>query len=91
LLNGNYWIVGLTMKQYEYQMFNKKSGRLEYARATAKTQKIARLQILLVYGDQFDVMDLRSDVNPPHTIAGEIDCSDFYDADLDWLKSKVNA
>jgi len=45
----------------------------------------------LVYGDQFDVMDLCSDVNPPHAIAGEIDCSYFPDADMDWLKSKVNA
>jgi len=78
------------MKQYEFQMFNQSSGRLEYARATAKTQKIARLQILLVYGDQFDVMDLCSDVNPPHAIAGEIDCSYFPDADMDWLKSRVN-
>ena len=83
--------MGLTMKQYEFQMFNQKNRRLEYARATAKTEKIARLQIVLVYGDQFDVMDLCSDVNPPHTIAGEIDCSDFHDADLDWLRSKVNA
>jgi hypothetical protein len=79
------------MKQYEFQMFNQKNGRLEYARATAKNEKIARIQILLVYGDQFDVMDRCSDVNPPHTIAGEIDCSDFSNADLDWLRSKVNA
>ena len=78
------------MKQYEFQIFNQKSGRLEHARATAKTEKIARLQIVLVYGDQFDVMDLCSDVNPPHAIAGEIDCSYFSDADMDWLKSRVN-
>ena len=79
------------MKQFEYQMFNKNSGRLEYARATAKNADIARMQIVLIYGDQFDIMDLCSDVNPPHAIAGEIDCSYFPDTDMDWLKSKVNA
>ena len=79
------------MKQYEFQMFNQKSGRLEYARATAKTEKIARMQIVLAYGDQFDVMDLCSDVNPPHQILGEIDCSHFPDSDIEWLKSKVYA
>ena len=79
------------MKQYEYQMFNKKNGRLEYARATAKNQKIARLQILLIYGEQFDVMDLCSDVNPPHAIAGEIDCRYFPETDMQWLESKVTA
>ena len=79
------------MKQYEFQMFNQKNGRLEYARATAKTEKIARLQILLVYGEQFDVMDGCSDVNPPHAIAGEIDCSYFPETDIQWLESKVTA
>jgi hypothetical protein len=79
------------MKQYEYQMFNKKNGRLEHVRATAKTEEIARLQIMLTYGNQFDVMDGYSNINPPHKIFGEIDCSDFPDADLDWLRSKANA
>jgi len=78
------------MKQYEFQMFNQKSGRLEYARATAKNAEIARLQIILAYGDQFDVMDGYSDINPPHQISGEIDCSYFPETDMDWLKSRVN-
>jgi hypothetical protein len=78
------------MKQYQFEIFNKKSGRLEHARATAKNAEIARLQIILAYGDQFDVMDGYSDINPPHQISGEIDCSYFPETDMDWLKSRVN-
>jgi len=60
------------------------------ARVTAKNAEIARLQIILAYGDQFDVMDGYSDINPPHQISGEIDCSYFPETDMDWLKSRVN-
>lgn len=77
------------MRQYEYEMINKKSGRVEYARATAKTAEIARLQIVLAYGDQFNVMDLFADIRPPHAMLGEIDCSDFPSIDIQWLKSQA--
>lgn len=73
------------MKQFEFEMINKKTGRVEHKRATAATAEIARAQIVLMYGQQFDVMGLHSDVNPPHYILGEIDCSDFPLSDLPWL------
>jgi len=77
------------MKQYEYQIINKTSGRVEHARATAKNTDIARLQILLMYGNTFNVLDLHSDVNKAHYCAGEIDCSGFPDKDMPWLINEV--
>lgn len=77
------------MKQYEYQLINKTSGRVEHARATAKTPEIARNQIVLTYGDQFEVMGLFCNINPPHRVLGEIDCSDFPDSDAQWLADEA--
>jgi len=73
------------MKQYEYQLTRKATGRIEWARATAASPDIARAQIVLMYAAQFDVADLCSDINPPHRILGEIDCSDFPMSDFAWL------
>jgi len=73
------------MKQYEYQLTRKATGRIEWARATAASADIARAQIVLMYGSQFDVADLYSDINQPHRILGEIDCSDFPMSDFAWL------
>jgi hypothetical protein len=73
------------MKQYEYQITRKATGRIEWARATAASPDIARAQIVLMYGSQFDVAELYSDINPPHRIIGEIDCSDFPMSDFAWL------
>jgi len=77
------------MRQYEYQLINKRSGRVEHARATAKTPTIARNQIVLKYGQQFEVLGLYSNINPPHHVLGEIDCSDFPDSDTQWLASEA--
>jgi hypothetical protein len=77
------------MRQYEFQLVNKQSGRAEYARATAKTPAIARAQIVLAYGQQFDVMGLHCDINPPHHVLGEIDCSNFPDKDTAWLETEA--
>ena len=73
------------MKQFEYQMTRRAIGRVEYARATAATADIARAQIVLSYGSQFDVADLFSDINAPHQILGEIDCSNFPMSEYAWL------
>lgn len=73
------------MKQFEYQIINRATGRIEHARATAASPDIARAQIVLYYGSQFDVADLYSDINTPHRILGEIDCSDFPMSDFAWL------
>ena len=77
------------MKQFEFEITNKKSGRVEHARATARTEAIARAQIVLAYAAQFEVMGLCSDVNPPHYILGEIDCSEFPETETEWLISKA--
>lgn len=78
------------MKQYEFEMTNKRTGRVEHARATAKTEAIARAQIVIAYGVQFDVMGLCSDINPPHYVLGEIDCSTCDPILTDWLMAKAN-
>lgn len=73
------------MKQFEFEIINKRTGRVEHARATAADAEIARAQIVLMYGTQFQVLELFSDVNPPHHIVGEINCADFPEADRPWL------
>lgn len=79
------------MKQYEFQITNKRTGRVEHARATAATAAIARAQIVLAYGQQFDVMGLHCDANPAHHVLGEINCSDFPLSDLAWLERQAAA
>jgi hypothetical protein len=79
------------MKQYQFEMINKGAGRrVEHARATAATPEIARAQIVLMYGSQFTVAGLFSDINPPHRVIGEIDCSDFPQSDFVWLEREAN-
>jgi hypothetical protein len=71
------------MKQYEFEAINKTRGNVERIRATAKTEAIARAHIINYYGRQFDVMQSCCDVNKPHQVLGEIDCSD--DADGEYI------
>lgn len=63
------------MKQYEFEITHRTRRNVERARATARTPEIARWHIVDCYGDQFDVADLFCDVNPPHHVRGEIDCT----------------
>jgi hypothetical protein len=63
------------MKQYEFEAINKTRGNIERIRATARTEAIARAHIVNYYGQQFDIMQSCCDVNKPHQILGEIDCS----------------
>ena len=79
------------MKQYEFQLIDKRTKRVEHARATAATAAIARAQIVLAYGHQFQVLDLYSDIKPAHYVLGEIDCSDFPLSDLAWLDRQAAA
>ena len=64
------------MKQFEFEAVNRTRGNVERIRATAKTEAIARAHIVDFYGTQFDVMQSACDVNPPHRILCEIDCTD---------------
>lgn len=63
------------MRQYEFEAINRKRGNVERIRATAKTEAIAREAIVEYYREQFDIAELCCDINPPHAILGEIDCS----------------
>lgn len=64
------------MKQYEFQAINKtNTNRVEYIRATAKTESIARAHIINYYGSQFEILESCCNVYKPHQVLGEIDCS----------------
>lgn len=63
------------MRQYTFEAINRRTGRVEPIRATARTDAIARAHIVNYYGDQFDIADLYSDIDPPHYVLGEIDCT----------------
>lgn len=63
------------MKQYEFEAVHRTRRNVERIRATARTAAIARAHIVDYYGDQFDVAELCCDVNPPHRVLGEIDCT----------------
>lgn len=78
------------MRQFEFEMINKRTKRVEHARATAINQTIARAQIVIFYGQQFDVSDLCSDINPAHYVLGEIDASSSPITDTDWLINESN-
>lgn len=64
------------MKQFEFEAIHRTRGKVERIRATARTQEIARAHIVNYYGTQFDVAGFCCDVNPPHHVLGEIDCTD---------------
>jgi len=74
-----------TMKQYEFQIFNRRTGRPEFVRATAASAVIARSQIVLAYAPHYLVADLHSNINPPHKVLGEIDCSTLRLSDTEWM------
>ena len=78
------------MRQFEFEMTNKRTGRVEHARATAINETIARAQIVIFYGRQFDVLQLCSDVNPAHYVIGELDCKSSPVTDTAWLISEAN-
>jgi hypothetical protein len=78
------------MKQYEFNMTDKRTGRTEHARATAPNAVIAHAQIVLMYGDQFEIAELHSAARPPHHTLGEIDCSDFPVSDTAWLIAQAD-
>jgi hypothetical protein len=77
------------MRQYTYQVVNKKTGKADHVRATAANAEIARNQIVLAHGVSHDVMNLHCNVNPAHHTLGEIDCSDFPMKDCAWLEREA--
>jgi len=77
------------MKQYTYQVTNKKTGQVDHVRASAANPEIARNQIVLAYGLHHNVMDLYCNVNPAHHTVGEIDCTGFPLSDTAWLERQA--
>jgi hypothetical protein len=63
------------MRQFEFEAIHRTRNNVERVRATARTMSIARAHLVNFYGDQFDLGELCCDVNPPHRILGEIDCT----------------
>lgn len=63
------------MRQFEFEAVNRKRGNVERIRATAINARVARWHIVNEYGAQFEIADLYCDINPPHRVLGEIDCS----------------
>jgi hypothetical protein len=81
------------MQQFEFELINTRTGRVEQKRATAKTAEIARAQIVLMYGRQFAISAAPVAVYAPHYILGEIDCADFPECPLHltWLLREAAA
>lgn len=77
------------MKQYEFHMVGKLNSKQQVVRATAVTAEIARLQLILAYGDQYTVADLPADMHEAHKFTGEIDCSEFPVSDIEWLRREA--
>ena len=73
------------MKQYEFTIQHKSTNALDYVRATASSHALARAQIVLAYGQQYLISPIYFKTYAPHQIAGEIDCTDFPDSDIEWL------
>ena len=90
-MSGRGRMAASLMRQYTYEITNRRTGRIERARATAASDAIARAQILMVYGTQFAVADLYADIDPAHRILGEINCADFPMSDVAWLMSAAAA
>jgi hypothetical protein len=77
------------MRQYTYQITNKKTGQVDHVRATAANPEIARNQIVLTYGLHHSVTGLHCNVNPAHHTVGEIDCTGFPLSDMAWLEKQA--
>lgn len=77
------------MRQYTFQVINKKTGQVDHVRATAANPEIARAQIVLMYGLHHSVMGLFCKISPAHHTVGEIDCSDFPLSDMAWLEREA--
>jgi len=63
------------MKQYEYEVRNKRTGATNQVRVTAPNQMFAWAVAFDEYGDQFEVADFPKAVRPAHQVLGEIDAT----------------
>jgi hypothetical protein len=81
------------MQQFEFELINKRTRRIEQKRATAATAAIARAQVVLMYGLQFEVGAMPCNTYAPHEFLGEIDCAEFPNCELHtvWLMREAAA
>ena len=63
------------MKQYEFEVRNKRTGAVDQVRATANNQITAYLAIKAGYGNQYEIGQWPLQVRPAHAVLGEIDCT----------------
>jgi hypothetical protein len=78
------------MKQFTFEITHKTSNRVDQVRATAANPTIARAQVVLMYGQHYNVADLYCHINPAHHTVGEIDCTDFPASDTAWLQREAS-
>lgn len=79
------------MKQYEFKLFNKKTGGVRSVRATAANQITAFFCILEDYGHNWDVSAFPVAVRPAHKVLGEIDCTAVTQQDINQYACKRGA
>jgi len=81
------------MQQFEFELINKRTRRIEQKRATAATAAIARAQVVLMYGLQFEVGAMPCNEYAPHEFLGEINCADYPEGELPllWLMREAAA
>jgi hypothetical protein len=81
------------MRQYEFEIIEKRTRSVNQKRATAATAAIARAQVVLMYGLQFEVGAMPCNEYAPHEVLGEIDCSDYPEGELPllWLMREAAA
>ena len=77
------------MKQYTYSIIDKQTGHANQVRCTAPKPEWARLQVLLIYGQECEVAESFCDIDPPHQVLGEIDASDMTQSDADWAEREI--
>lgn len=81
------------MRQYEFEIIEKRTRSVNQKRATAATAAIARAQVVLMYGLQFEVGATPCNEYAPHEVLGEIDCEDYPKGELPllWLMREAAA
>jgi hypothetical protein len=63
------------MKQYGFKVVGIKRGNVDHIHATASSEAVARAAIVDYYGDAYVIANDCFEVNLPHQVFGEIDCT----------------
>lgn len=63
------------MNQYDFNIISKRTGGHHSVACTARTEQIAREQIVIKYGAEFEICDRAAEVRKAHELYCEIDAS----------------